>query len=74
MTESIETSESEAVAPTTVPRLSPRDQIIQDARFAVGNPDVLHTPTERRQILALAAFGFPFETAKAMLQRVAPQC
>lgn len=51
MTESIETSEREAVAPTTVPRLTPRDQIIQDARFAVGNPDVLHTPAEFRRII-----------------------
>lgn len=51
MTESIETSESEAVVLTAAPPLNPRDQIIKDARFAVGNPDVLHTPTEYRRII-----------------------
>lgn len=67
MTESIETSEREAVAPANVPSLSPCDQIIQDARFAVGNPDVLHTPAEFRRIIGgmLDVMGVGDENQKA---------
>lgn len=53
MTSSIETSEAEAKPYTPKPASPslPSDPVA-DARFAVANPDILHTPQQMRDIMA----------------------